>query len=140
MKYLKSFLIAALGVVFPFALLKAIIEFEILIDFFDTILFLYPVYLPILCGCFGIMAFKATNKILFPTLFFNAFLTFSTFILSLMMILNSKDRSLTDSLVFLLLFGPTLYSIPISPIASAIYKKKIKKQSCVETRENQNNQ
>ncbi len=127
MKYLKSFLIAALGVVFPFALLKAIIEFEISIDLFDTILFLYPVYLPILCGCFGIMAFKATNKILFPTLFFNIFLAFSTFILPLTMILNTKEQSLTDSLIFLLLFGPTLYSIPISPIASAIYKQKIKK-------------
>ena len=37
------------------------------------------------------------------------------------------ERSLADAVIFLLLMGPLIYSIPISFIAAAIYKHKKKK-------------
>lgn len=126
MKYIKIILIAVLVVILPLAILRAGIEHNDLAGLSEIILYLYPIYLPLFCGWFGIKLFKDTGKILLPTTLFNIFLIFSTIYLA-EMIINSIERSLADAAIVLLLYGPMIYSIPVSPIAAAIYKDKNKK-------------
>ncbi len=126
MKYIKMILLAILCVILPFVILKASIENNDLADLAGIVLYLYPICLPVFCGWFGIKLFKETEKILLPTTMFNVFLLFSTIYLS-EMIFDSIERSLADAAIWLLLYGPMIYSIPVSPIAAAIYKRKKKK-------------
>lgn len=133
-KYIKIILIAALGIVLPFAIVIASMKYNVLADFVDPILYIYPIYLPIFCGWFGIKLFKETGKILLPSFFFNLFLVVCTCFLT-EMIFNSIERSLADVVIGLLLYGPMVYCILISPIAAAIYKHKKKKVEIQEIEE-----
>ncbi len=127
MKYIKFILTAVLGIVLPFAILKVGIENNSFAELSDKILYLYPVYLPVFCGWFGIKIFKETGKILLPTVIFGLFLVVGTYFLT-EMIFNSIERSLADAVIGLLLMGPTVYSISVFSIAAAICKHKKKKQ------------
>ncbi len=126
MKYIKIILIAVLGVILPFTVLMVNIEYEVLFELSDTVLYLNPLYLPIFCGFVGVMIYKETGKILLPTLIFNLFLIFCTNCLT-EMIFDAIERSLADALIGILLLGPLIYSVPISFIAPAIYKRKKEK-------------
>lgn len=130
MKYIKIILVAVLAVVLPFAILRAGIEYNDLAEVSGSVLYLYPIYLPFFCGWFGIKLFKDTGKIFLPTIIFNLFLIVSVYLLT-EMIFNSIERSLTDAVIGLLLYGPMVYSVPISPVAAAIYKHKKKKAAVV---------
>lgn len=123
MKYIKLIFTAVLGVVLPFAILKVGIENNSFAELSDKILYLYPVYLPVFCGWFGIKLFKETGKILLPNVIFGLFLVVGTYFLT-EMIFNSIERSLADAVIGLLLYGPMIYSIPVSLIAAANYKHK----------------
>ncbi len=125
MKYLKIILIAILVIVSPFAILKASIEYNDLAELGSIVFYLYPIGLPIFCGWFGVQLFKETGKVLLPTMIFNLFMVVSICYLT-EMIFNSIERSLADVVIGLLLYGPMVISIPISPIAAAIckYRKK----------------
>lgn len=126
MKYIKMILIAVICIVLPLAILKLSIEYNDLADLANMVWHLYPICLPVFCGWFGIKLFKETGKILLPTTLFNIFLIFSTIYLS-EIIIDSIERSLADVAIVLLLYGPMICSVPISPVAAAIYKRKNKK-------------
>ena len=123
-KYIKIVLIPVLGILLPFALTRISVEYGV--SDLAIIMYLYPLYLPVLCGWFGVKIFKETGKVFFPTMIFNIFLLVGTYYLTVM-ILNSIERSLGDAALVLLFFGPAVYSAPISPIAAAICKYKKKK-------------
>ncbi len=127
MKYLKIILIAILVIILPFAILKASIEYNDLAELGSIIFYLYPIGLPIFCGWFGVQLFKNTKKVILPTVIFNVFMVVSVCCLTQMMF-DSIERSLADVAIGLLLYGPMVISIPISPIAAAICKRKKKKQ------------
>ena len=126
MKYIKIILVAVLAIALPFAILRASIEYNALAVSAEMILYLFPIYLPILFAWSGIKIFKATSEIFYPTLLFNAFLFFVIYFLA-KMIFGAIERSLADAVIGLLLMGPLIYSVPISFIAAAIYKHKKKK-------------
>lgn len=123
MKYIKIIITVILTIALPFAILRASLEYDCLTDFAEIILYLFPLYLPVLFIWFGIKIFKITNEIFFPILLFDALLVFVMFFL-MKILFASIERSLADAVIFLLLMGPLIYSIPISFIAAAIYKHK----------------
>ena len=123
MKYIKIIITVILTVALPFAILRASLEYDCLTDFAEIILYLFPLYLPVLFIWFGIKIFKITNEIFFPILLFDVLLVFIMFFLT-KILFASIERSLADAVIFLLLMGPLIYSIPISFIAAAIYKHK----------------
>ncbi len=125
MKYAKALLIALLGVIWPFAIIRISIDYPALTDFAEVILYLFPVYLPVFCGLFGVTLYKMTEKIFLPNFIFNLFLIVGAYFLS-EMILNAIERRLADAVIALLLMGPPVYSVPISFIAAAIYKHQKK--------------
>ena len=127
MKYTKTLLIGFLSIILPFTILKVSIEYDVLIDFAAIILYLIPIYLPVLFAWLGIKIFKATNEIFFPILLFAAVSFFVIYCL-VQRIFNSIERSLADAVIGLLLMGPLIYSVPASFIAAAIYKHKRKNQ------------
>lgn len=124
MRYIKIILTAILTVTLPFAILRVSIEYSDLTDFAGIILYLFPLYLPVLFIWFGIKIFKTMNEIFFPILLFDALLVFVMFFFT-KILFASIERSLADAVIFLLLMGPLIYSIPISFIAAAIYKHKL---------------
>ena len=126
MKYIKIVLIAVLAIVLPFALLKASLECDGLTDLGTIVLYTYPIALPVFCGWFGVQLFKTGGKVLLPTLIFNLFMVVSICFLS-EWVFRSIERSLADVLIALLLYGPMVISVPVSPVAAAIYKHKKKK-------------
>ncbi len=126
MKYIKIILVVILAVALPFAILRASLEYNCLTDFAEIILYLFPLYLPVLFVWFGIKIFKTTNEIFFPILLFDILLVFVMFFLT-KILFAAIERSLADAVIFLLLMGPLIYSIPISFIAATIYKHKKKK-------------
>lgn len=126
MKYIKIILIAILCIIPPFAILRAVIEYDVLIELANVVLYLYPIYLPVLFALFGIKIFKATDKIFFPILLFDIVLVFVIYFLA-KMILYATERNLAGAVIARLLIEPLIYSIPISFIAAAIYKYKNQK-------------
>ncbi len=122
-KYIKIVLVPILAIVLPFAIIRASIEYTALIWLEEIVLYLYPIYLPVFCGYFGITLYKVTGKILLPTSIFNLCLILSTHYFT-EMIFDAIDRSLAGVLVGILLVGPLFYSVPVSFIAPAIYKRK----------------
>ncbi len=127
-KYIKLVLLSVVGVITPFVLIYITIIFSsILTELGAIICYLYPIYLPIFCGFMGIEFYKTTKEIFLPTLIYNLFLGYSTYFLT-DLIVESTGRDLGAVAVVLVLFIPTIYSVPISPIAAAIYKHKTKKQ------------
>lgn len=126
MKYIKINLVAVFAIALPFAILRASIEYNDLAVFAEMILYLFPIYLPVLFAWFGIKIFKVTGEIFYPTLLFDILLVFVMFFLT-KILFAAIERSLADAVIFLLLMGPLIYSIPISFIAAAIYKHKKKK-------------
>ena len=126
MKYIKIILVVIFAIALPFAILRASIEYNVLWWSVDIILYLFPIYLPILFAWFGIKIFKATNKIFFPIFLFDILLVFLMFFLT-EILFAAIERSLADAVIGLLLMGPLIYSVPISFIAAAIYKHKKKK-------------
>ena len=124
MNYIKVILIVFLGAVLPFAMLRISTEYDLLADLAETTLYIYPIYLPVLCGWFGVKTYKETGKLLFPISLFNLALVFVSLCFT-KMIFDSIERSLADALIGLLLLGPVIYSFPVSYITAAIYKHKI---------------
>lgn len=135
-KYIKIVLIPVLAIVLPFVLLRVIIECPALIGLSEIILYLYPIYLPVFCGYFGVTLYKVMGKILLPISIFNLFLIFCTHFLT-EMIFDAIDRSLASVLVGVLLVGPLFYSVPVSFIAPAIYKHRQKKAKAQKNNETQ---
>lgn len=131
MQKLKTILVVVIGVLLPFALLGAGMKIDKFSGVFDAMLFLYPVYLPVLCSWAGINIYKVTNKILLPTVIFNMFLIATSLYLS-QMIFNSIERSLADVVIAVLLYGPLFYSVLAAPISAVIYKRKIKRKEMQE--------
>lgn len=133
MKYLKLILIAILVIVLPFAILKASLEYNDLSELGNITFYVYPIGLPVFCGWFGVQLFKNTKKVILPTVIFNVFMVVSVCCLT-QMIFDSIERSLADVAIGLLLYGPMVISIPISPIAAAIcrYRNKRCEASTVE--------
>lgn len=123
MKYIKIILITILGIALPFAILRASLEYNALTDFAEIILYLFPLYLPVLFGWFGIKIFKITKEIFFPILLFDILLGIVMFFLT-KILFAALERSLADAVIFLLLMGPLIYSIPISFISAVIYRHK----------------
>lgn len=138
MKYIKIILKAVLGIALPFIILRASIEYNVLAEFADKILYLFPIYLPILFAWFGIKIFKATDEIFSPILLLDLLLVFVIYFLT-KMIFGAIERSLADAVIGLLLMGPLIYSVPISFIAAAIYKHKKKKTEAQRSEDNTTN-
>ncbi len=133
MKYVKLLIMGLLGVLIPFMILIPIFEYhgnDILNCIAVLIFYTYPLYLPVFCGFYGARLFKVTKIVFIPTLLYNIFLFFSTFILSQVAAeatMNGNAGDLGASLIVLVLLLPTLYSIPISFIVGLICKHKKKK-------------
>lgn len=123
MKYIKIILIIILGIALPFAILRASLKYNALTDFAEIILYLFPLYLPVLFGWFGIEIFKITKEIFFPILLFDILSGIVMFFLT-KILFAALERSLADAVIFLLLMGPLTYSIPISFISAVIYRHK----------------
>lgn len=138
MKYIKIILVAVLAIALPFAILRASLEYNCLTDFAAIILYLFPLYLPVLFVWFGIKIFKTTNEIFFPILLFDILLVFVMFFLT-KILFAAIERSLADAVIFLLLMGPLIYSIPISFIAAAIYRHKNTKDKSQNNTDDSNN-
>ena len=118
-------LVFGLGIVLPFVIVRLSLEYAFLTAL-ASIMYYYAVYLPFLCGWLGIKLFKVTGKVLLPTLIFDLILFATTYFLSAK-ILGAVERSLGDAALALLLFGPSIYSAPIAPIAAVICKHRQKK-------------
>ena len=139
MKYIKIILMAVLGIALPFAIIRVSIEYNALAELFDIVLYLHPIYLPLFCSCFGIKLFKETGKIFLPTIIFNLFLIVVTYFLTVMTFAG-REPGLAGVLMALLLFGPLIYSVPVSFIAAAIYKHKNMKDKSQKTTNNSNDE
>ena len=133
MKYVKILLTALLLFGLPFAIIIADIKLNNKIDsdllgrisatFCEVALYGQSIYVPVLCGYFGIKLFKTSQKILLPTLIFNILAAVYIFFLS-KYVLNSIERSLANALVGLLLGGSMVYSLPIAPLTALFYKRR----------------
>lgn len=122
-KCVKIITLAILAIVLPFIIIRVSVEFVLLSDLVDKILFAFPLYLPFVFVWSGIKIFEATNKIFHPILFLDLLLAFVVFLL-VKMLFDGTERSLADSVALLLLIGPLIYSIPASFIGALIYRRK----------------
>ena len=131
MKYIKLIILSISGVLVPYLLIGITIIVPNLVELGATLCYAYPLYLPIFCGYLGMKFYKTTNKIFLPTLIFNLFLAYITYF-STDRIVDATGRDLGAIVVFLVLFVPTIYSVPISPIVGLICKHKKKKSEMQE--------
>ena len=110
----------------PYAIILASVKYKIIVDFAEMLLYSLPIYLPVLFACFGIKLFKSTGIIFLPTLSLNILAVLIIYSIT-RIIFSLTQPSLADVVVALLLMGPLVYSVPISFIAAAISKYKMKK-------------